>query len=228
MNFTSLIHPDGWKFFGLSTILTLFLYTMNTTVGHLGLVITCWVFYFFRNPKRMTPVRSGLVISPADGKIVGIKEMVPPEEFDMPQVPHYRVSIFLNVFDVHINRIPMSGTVKNILYTPGRFINASLDKASDFNERNTIVMSTSHGDIAFTQIAGLIARRIRCDISDGDEVEIGLQYGLIRFGSRMDVYFPKTSALLVSVGQRMIAGETVLADFDSNESDREAICVEAF
>lgn len=227
MNITKLIHPEGWRFVGVFAFISILISLFSQFGGWVGAILTVWCFYFFRNPKRMTPLREGLVVSPADGKVVMIKDMVPPAEFDLGTEPYTRISIFLNVFDVHINRIPMDGTVKKVIYHPGRFFNASLDKASEHNERNSIVMTTSFGDLAFVQIAGLIARRIRCDVNTHDEVFVGSQYGLIRFGSRMDVFIPKSVNPLVCVGQRVIAGESILADFTSTESARQGHIVEA-
>lgn len=226
MNITKLIHPEGWRFVGIFALISICIAAFSQFGGWIGAILTVWCFYFFRNPKRLTPVREGLVISPADGKVVMIKEMVPPAEFELGSEPYTRISVFLNVFDVHINRIPMNGTIKKVIYHPGRFFNASLDKASEHNERNSVVLNTSFGDIAFVQIAGLIARRIRCDVITGDDVIAGSQYGLIRFGSRMDIFIPRTINPLVCVGQRMIAGETVLADFKSDELPRQGHIVE--
>lgn len=226
MNITKLIHPEGWRFVGIFALISICIAAFSQFGGWIGAILTVWCFYFFRNPKRLTPVREGLVISPADGKVVMIKEMVPPAEFELGSEPYTRISVFLNVFDVHINRIPMNGTIKKVIYHPGRFFNASLDKASEHNERNSVVLNTSFGDIAFVQIAGLIARRIRCDVITGDDVIAGSQYGLIRFGSRMDIFIPRTVNPLVCVGQRMIAGETVLADFKSDELPRQGHIVE--
>lgn len=226
MNITKLIHPEGWRFVGIFALISICIAAFSQFGGWIGAILTVWCFYFFRNPKRLTPVRDGLVISPADGKVVMIKEVVPPAEFGLGSEPYTRISVFLNVFDVHINRIPMNGTIKKVIYHPGRFFNASLDKASEHNERNSVVLNTSFGDIAFVQIAGLIARRIRCDVVIGDDVIAGSQYGLIRFGSRMDIFLPRTTHPLVCVGQRMIAGETVLADFKSDELPRQGHIVE--
>lgn len=215
------IHKDGYKFIGIFALVTLVLYAFSCTFGHIGLIFTIWCAYFFRNPVRVTPVREGLIVSPADGRICLIKKCVPPKEYDLGEELRYRISIFLNVFDVHVNRVPLQGKIEKIIYHPGKFINASLDKASEHNERQTIILS--HNDthkIAFTQIAGLIARRIRCDVSEGEEVSTGQLYGLIRFGSRMDVYLPANVSPLVIEGQRMIAGETVIADFHSKEDQR--------
>lgn len=226
MNITKLIHPEGWRFVGIFALISICIGYFSQFGGWIGWILTAWCFYFFRNPKRLTPIREGLVISPADGKVVMIKDIVPPAEFDLGSEPYTRISVFLNVFDVHINRIPMDGTVKKVIYHPGRFFNASLDKASEHNERNSIVLGTAFGDIAFVQIAGLIARRIRCDVDPTDNVIAGSQYGLIRFGSRMDIFIPKTINPLVCVGQRMIAGETILADFKSDELPRQGHIVE--
>ena len=221
-----LIHPEGWRFVGLFALVTLVLFYFSTSIGWIGGVLTCWCFYFFRNPKRVTPQRDGLLISPADGKVVLIQEVVPPSDFGIGDEPRTRISIFLNVFDVHINFIPIKGTIKKILYHPGRFLNASLDKASEFNERNAIVMDSDFGDLAFVQIAGLIARRIRCDAVIGDDVNAGEYYGLIRFGSRVDVYLPKGACPQICLGQRMIARETVLADLKSDDPARVGRVVE--
>lgn len=226
MNITNIIHPEGWRFVGIFALISLFIAYFSQFGGWIGMILTVWCFYFFRNPKRVTPVRDGLLISPADGKVVIVKDIVPPAELDMGTEPLKRISIFLNVFDVHINRIPIDGTVKRVIYHAGRFFNAALDKASEYNERNTIVLDTAYGDIAFVQIAGLIARRIRCDVKEGDSVNVGSQYGLIRFGSRMDIFLPKGMNPLVCVGQRMIAGETLLADFKNNEDQRQGRIVE--
>lgn len=226
MNITKIIHPEGWRFVGIFALISLLVGLASQFGGWICTILTVWCFYFFRNPKRVTPLREGLVISPADGKIVMIKDIVPPTEFGLGSEPYTRISVFLNVFDVHINRIPMNGTIKKIIYHPGRFFNASLDKASEHNERNSIVLGTPFGDIAFVQIAGLIARRIRCDAAFDDDVIAGSQYGLIRFGSRMDIFIPKSLSPLVCVGQRAVAGETILADFKSDELPRQGHIVE--
>jgi phosphatidylserine decarboxylase len=227
MNFLSIIHPEGWRFVGIFVAVTFLVSLLSQFGGWVCFILTFWCFYFFRNPRRVTPDREGLVISPADGKIVAIKQVVPPESSDMGNEPLTRISIFLNIFDVHINRIPISGTIESINYHAGRFLNASLDKASEHNERNTIVVNSEFGKVAFVQIAGLIARRIRCDVEEGNIVKTGSQYGIIRFGSRMDIYLPKELSPLVCVGQRAVGGETILADFKSNESPRTGQCVES-
>ncbi|MDK3160012.1 phosphatidylserine decarboxylase [Kamptonema cortianum] len=178
-------------------------------------------FIFFRNPRRITPLGDGLVISPADGIITKIEKALPPKELKWKKSRLTRISIFLNVFDVHVNRIPVDGIIKRVHYYPGKFFNASLDKASEFNERNSLLIETpSHQEILIIQIAGLIARRILCDVQAGDEVNSGEVFGIIRFGSRVDVYLPEGINPLVVEGQRMIAGETVLADLNSTAPQR--------
>jgi phosphatidylserine decarboxylase len=213
------IHPEGWRFVSIFAAVSLIFFQFSETLGWCTGILTAWCFYFFRNPKRVVPQDKGLIVSPADGKVVGVHQVPPPEALDMGTDPRTRISIFLNVFDVHVNRVPASGTVRKVLYHEGQFLNASFDKASDLNERNTVVISLDDDpkkDMAFVQIAGLIARRIRCDIDEGDLVSKGHVYGLIRFGSRMDIYLPKGVHARVAVGQRTIAGETVLGDMVNN------------
>ncbi len=224
--FANLIHPEGWRFVAIFAGVAVLLSLFSSTFGWIGGILTAWCFYFFRNPTRVTPDRDGLVISPADGKVVGIKETVPPSEWEMGDEPRVRISIFLNVFDVHINRIPISGTVRKVIYHPGKFFNASLDKASEFNERNTVIIDMGNGDdMAVVQIAGLIARRIVCDIENDDKAVVGSQYGIIRFGSRADIYLPVGAKSLVIEGQRTIGGETVIADLQSSEPARQGSVV---
>jgi len=219
--FSQLIHPEGWRFVAIFSGVTILMCLFSETLGWIGAILTAWCFYFFRNPLRVTPERSGLIISPADGKIVAIRKVVPPSEWEIGEEPRVRISVFLNVFDVHINRIPISSTIRKVIYHPGKFFNASLDKASEFNERNTLILDLENGeDMAVVQIAGLIARRIRCDVKQQDVVSTGSQYGIIRFGSRADIYLPLNMAPLVIEGQRVIGGETVLADFESEELAR--------
>lgn len=206
------IHSDGWKFVGIFALITVILYCITPVLGCIGLVLTCWCYYFFRSPLRTTPLRDGLITSPADGMVCLIQQVKAPAEYEMGENEMTRVSIFLNVFDVHVQRIPLTGKVKKIIYHAGKFLNASLDKASDDNERQTVIVQNGDVEIAFTQIAGLIARRIRCDIKEGQEVSIGQLYGLIRFGSRVDIYLPPNVSPMVLIGQRVIGGETVIAD----------------
>ncbi len=216
------IHPEGWRFIPIFAAVTLVLFLLWSPLGWLGVLLTLWCAFFFRNPERVTPTRSGLVISPADGVVQMIVAVPAPPELQMGDAPLTRLSIFMNVFNVHVNRIPLSGRVLKRVYTPGAFFNASLDKASTFNERMAVRLGLPGGrELAFVQIAGLVARRIRCDLADGQEVAAGQRFGLIRFGSRVDVYLPPGVQPMVAVGQTAIAGETVLADLDSGEAQRE-------
>lgn len=212
-NLLSYIHPEGWRFVGIFAAIAALSYLLFVPVGLLFALLTVWCLYFFRDPKRVTPQQDNLVISPADGIITLIKDVVPPAEFDLGSDPLCRVSVFLNVFDVHVNRAPVAGKAERIIYYAGKFINASLDKASDFNERNAVIIERADGiKIGVVQIAGLIARRIVSFINQNDTLEAGQRFGLIRFGSRVDVYLPKGILPKVILGQRVIGGETVIAD----------------
>ncbi|MGE5537564.1 MAG: phosphatidylserine decarboxylase [Solirubrobacterales bacterium] len=216
------IHREGWPFIALFAVAAALLGMLWGPLGWLGLAATLWCAYFFRNPDRVTPVRPGLVVSPADGVVCMVGHAVPPAELGMGTEPRMRVSVFMSVFDVHVNRIPADGRVVKLAYKPGKFVNASLDKASEDNERMAVRMELADGrEIAFVQIAGLVARRIKCDLSEGQEVHAGERFGLIRFGSRVDVYLPDGVAPQVACGQLMIAGETVLADAASDEPARQ-------
>lgn len=225
------IHPAGWPFIGIFAVVGVLLSTIGEGMGFVGLVLTLWCVYFFRSPVRVTPVREGLIVSPADGMVQMIVETTLPPELDdckgqgdalCDATTLTRVSVFLNVFDVHVNRIPADGEIKKVVYRPGKFFNASLDKASIDNERSTVLMKLNGhaASVAFVQIAGLVARRIICKLTAGQAVKAGEIYGLIRFGSRVDIFLPPGVAPLVSVGQRMIGGETVIADFKSGETAR--------
>ena len=215
------INRAGWPFIAIFAILTAALFFVWFPAGWAGVILTLWCIYFFRDPARVTPTRDGLIISPADGVVQMIKKAAPPEEIGLGTSELTRVSIFMDVFDVHVNRIPIGGTIKQIAYRPGKFFNASLDKASEFNERQGVRLKTDHGpEIAFVQIAGLVARRIKCDIAEEQVMQTGERYGLIRFGSRVDVYMPDDVTVLVAVGQRAVAGETVIADFNIQEDAR--------
>ena len=217
------IHPDGQKFIVVSFIIMLVLFLISTWLGWVGALITCYIAYFFRDPERVTPLREGLVVSPTDGKISSIEKIKPPSELGLGDQERVRISVFLSVFDVHINRSPVPGIIKKSIYTPGAFLNADLDKASEDNERRSYVIEMASGvEIAAVQIAGLIARRIVTFTSEGSTIGTGERIGLIRFGSRMDVYLPPGDAALVSVGQRAVGGETILADLKSDEPEREA------
>jgi phosphatidylserine decarboxylase len=216
------INREGWPFIALFAVIALLLGQLWAPLGWIGAILTCWCAYFFRDPDRVTPVRPGLVISPADGVVQMVGMAVPPAELGMGPEPRMRVSVFMSVFDVHVNRAPVDGTVLKIAYKPGKFLNASLDKASEDNERMAVRLSTPDGrEVAFVQIAGLVARRIKCDLSEAQALRTGERFGLIRFGSRVDVYLPDGVAPLAACGQRTIAGETVLADLDGTEPARQ-------
>ncbi|GAK45833.1 phosphatidylserine decarboxylase-like protein [Tepidicaulis marinus] len=218
------IHREGTRFIIAFAIATLILFLIWAPLGWLGVLLTAWCVYFFRDPDRLTPQRAGLVIAPADGVVNMITEAAPPAELGLGETPRPRISIFMNVFNCHVNRIPIAGRVTRTAYRPGKFLNADLDKASDENERAAIAIETEDGKtFVAVQIAGLVARRIVSDAVEGQSYETGERYGIIRFGSRVDVYLEPGMSPLVSVGQTAIAGETVLADTDSSEGRREAL-----
>ena len=213
------IHSAGIPFIAIFGILTVIMGWFWSPLYFFGLVLTFWCIYFFRNPVRVTPILSGtnknnLIISPADGRVIEISKITPDEEIGLPVGNWTRVCVFMNVFDVHVNRSPMLGKIFYKNYIPGSFFNASLDKASSENERLILGMETENGKkIAFVQIAGLVARRIICDVSIGSLLKAGEVFGLIRFGSRVDIYFPSDVSVMVLKGQKMIAGETIIGDF---------------
>lgn len=216
------VHPDGHKFIAIAGAITLFLFWLYPPLAWIAVVLTAWVIYFFRDPARVTPLRAGLVVSAADGRISSIEKVRPPAELGLGAEERLRISTFLSVFDVHINRAPVAGKITRSLYVPGLFLNAALDKASEDNERRSLVIETADGTpIGVVQIAGLVARRIVTFSSIGDSVSAGQRFGLIRFGSRVDVYLPPGKTTLVSAGQRAVGGETVLADLASEEAERE-------
>ena len=215
------IHPDGWRFIAIFAVASAVFYWIAHPLGGIGLVATLWCAYFFRDPWRGTPMREGLVVAPADGLIVEVGRAPPPKELELGEAAMLRIGIFLNVLDVHVNRMPMGGRIVKRVYTKGKFVNASLDKASEDNERMAIRLHTDEGaDIAVVQIAGLIARRIVCDVEVGHDVIAGQRFGLIRFGSRTDLYLPPHWTPLAIAGQRAIGGETVLADSLAIETPR--------
>ncbi|MBS0233190.1 MAG: phosphatidylserine decarboxylase [Proteobacteria bacterium] len=217
------VHPDGHKFIAIGAAVTLLFFFVYPPLGWLCAGITAWIVYFFRDPLRVTPLRPGLVVSAADGKISGIEKIMPPAELGLGSEERVRISTFLSIFDVHINRSPVAGRIIRSLYVPGAFLNAALDKASEDNERRILVIETpTDGDVGVVQIAGLVARRIVTFSEIGDTLGVGQRFGLIRFGSRVDIYLPPGKSALVSVGQRAVAGETVLADLQSSEPEREA------
>jgi phosphatidylserine decarboxylase len=218
------IHRDGWKFVAIFAAVTLLLFLIGAwPLGWLGVVATAWCAYFFRDPERVTPLRDGLVIAPADGRVSAIASVVPPLELDLGREPCQRVSIFMNVFDVHVNRAPIDARIARLAYVPGLFLSADLDKASEDNERQALTLELDDGRrLGVVQIAGLVARRIVKFVEEGERLQAGQRFGLIRFGSRVDIYLPKGARPLVAVGQRSIAGETILADLASDEPERAA------
>jgi len=216
------IHRAGWPFIGIALAAAVLLGLLWGPLFWLGLLAAAYCAYFFRNPPRVTPTRVGLVIAPADGMVMPIERAVPPPELELGDQPLTRISIFLNIFNVHINRVPLDGTITALSYRPGKFVNAALDKASEDNERMALKVTTYDGvDLGFVQIAGLVARRIVCNAKLGEPVRAGQVFGLIRFGSRMDVYLPDGVHPLVVPYQTAVAGETVIADLQSDETARQ-------
>lgn len=215
------IHPEGRRFIVAFALASVLLWLLWAPLGVLGVALTIWCCYFFRDPPRVTPLREGLVVSPADGIVSMIAPAAPPAELGLGAAALTRVSVFMNVFDCHVNRAPIAGRVERIAYRPGKFLNASLDKASEDNERNGLVLALADGRrVGVVQIAGLVARRIVCFTREGAHLAAGARFGLIRFGSRVDVYLPEGVSPLVCLGQGMIAGETVLADLKATEPPR--------
>jgi phosphatidylserine decarboxylase len=215
------IHPEGYPFVGGFALVSLILFWLWPPLGWLGTIATLWCAYFFRDPQRVTPLRDGIVVAPADGRVSQIVNAVPPQELGLGPRSFLRISIFMSVFDCHVNRSPISGRIERIVYRAGKFLSADLDKASEDNERNAFVIATGSGlRIAMIQIAGLVARRIVPFSREGEVVAAGQRVGMIRFGSRVDVYLPEGTRALVAEGQIAIAGETVLADFRSIETGR--------
>ncbi len=207
------MHPEGYRFLAIFAVVTLALFWLWDPLGWIGVVLTIWVYYFFRDPKRAVPLGEGLVLSPADGVVSLIEPAVPPAELGLGPQPLTRVSVFMSVFNCHVNRMPAEGQITAIAYRPGKFVSASRDKASTDNERNSLAIRLPDGrSLAVVQIAGLVARRIVCFAKEGQSLRAGDRFGLIRFGSRLDVYLPPGVEPLVTLGQTMIAGETILAD----------------
>ncbi len=206
------IHREGWPFIAIAAVATIVVGWFVDPLFWIGLILTGWVCYFFRDPARVTPVDENLIVSPADGVVSHVGPVRPPEELELGSEPMLRVSIFMNVFNCHVNRAPMGGRITRVAYRAGKFLNAELDKASEHNERNGLVIERGETRIGVVQIAGLVARRIVCFVREGESIGAGERFGLIRFGSRLDVYFPEGTVPRVALGQTMIAGETVLAD----------------
>ena len=214
------VTPEGYPFIGAFALVSLLLFWLWAPLGWIGTVLTVWCIFFFRDPPRVTPVRDGLVVAPADGRISQITTAPLPHELGLGATPMLRISIFMSVFDCHINRSPVTGRVEKILYQPGKFFSADLDKASADNERNSLVIATPVARVAVVQIAGLIARRIVCFVREGQPVGAGERFGMIRFGSRLDVYLPDGTPPLVAVGQTAVGGETVIADLRAADPGR--------
>lgn len=219
--FVKPMHREGYRFVAIFAAVTAVLFYLAEPLGWVGVCLTVWCYYFFRDPPRVTPLRDGLMISPADGVVSMIGPAVPPEELGLGPAAMTRISVFMNVFNCHVNRLPISGTITKVAYRPGKFLNASLDKASVDNERNALAIRLPDGrDYAVVQIAGLVARRIVCDVKAGQTLRTGERFGMIRFGSRLDIYLPAGVQPLIALGQSTLAGETVLADLASQEPAR--------
>jgi len=210
------IHPEGYPFVIGFAVVTLILFWLWEPGGWIATFATFWCAYFFRDPQRVTPTYPGVVVAPADGRVVSVVTSVPPPDLGLGASPHLRISIFMSVFDCHVNRSPVLGRIERIVYHEGLFLNASLDKASEDNERNAVIVTTPEGTrVAVVQIAGLVARRIVRFVNEGQALVAGQRIGMIRFGSRADVYLPAGTVALVGEGQTAIAGETVLAELSS-------------
>jgi phosphatidylserine decarboxylase len=214
------VHREGLPFIGMFALASLVLFLLWSPLGWLATMATLWCVYFFRDPERVTPIREGIMVSPADGRVSRVSNAVPPQELELGERPLPRVSIFMSVFDCHVNRSPMTGKVERIVYHPGAFVSADLDKASEGNERNSLVIAAGKARIGVVQIAGLVARRIVCFVRPGEGVGAGERIGMIRFGSRVDVYLPEGVRALVAEGQTAIAGETVIADLRAVDAQR--------
>ena len=205
------LHKEGYRFLAIAAVITFVLLLISKFLGIVSLIITIWVYYFFRDPERFSIKNENYLLSPADGLISQITEVNGPKDLGLENKKYTRVSIFMNIFDCHVNRVPSSGKITQVFYKPGEFINASLDKASDKNERNYVKMINKNGDeLILAQIAGLVARRIVCDKKENDEISQGDRFGMIRFGSRVDVYF-ENYELMVDINQKTVSGETILA-----------------
>ena len=205
------IHTEGYKFIIIAVIITIIFYTFSNFLGLIGLVLSIWVYYFFRDPERVIIDDNNYLVSPADGEVIKVEEVDGPKELGLENKKFKKISIFMNIFDCHVNRTPCAGQVEEILYKPGKFLNASFDKASEDNERNYYKIKDNHGnDVVIVQIAGLIARRIVCETNKNQELKQGDRIGMIRFGSRADVYYENYQPL-VKIGQKAISGETLLA-----------------
>ncbi|PRY89472.1 phosphatidylserine decarboxylase [Donghicola tyrosinivorans] len=217
--FVKPMHPEGRKFVAIAAGITVVLFLICEYLGWIGVGLTIWVYYFFRDPERVTPDQADVMISPADGLVSLLEPAVPPAELGLGHQPMTRVSVFMSVFNCHVNRLPTAGTITKVAYRPGKFLNASLDKASEDNERNGLAVQLEDGrQYGVVQIAGLVARRILCWSKEGEQLQRGERFGLIRFGSRLDIYLPEGAEPTVKIGQTMIAGETVIADLNPSRN----------
>ncbi|MGR3368329.1 MAG: phosphatidylserine decarboxylase [Sagittula sp.] len=218
--FVKPMHPEGRKFVAIAAAIAVVLFLVWEPLGWLAAGVTVWVYYFFRDPERVVPERPDVMVSPADGLVSLLEPAVPPAELGLGEAEMVRISVFMSVFNCHVNRLPSAGTIDVVAYRPGKFLNASLDKASEDNERNGLAVTLPDGRrYGVVQIAGLVARRILCWTKNGDTLERGERFGLIRFGSRLDIYLPPGATPLVRIGQTMVAGETVIADLTAESGE---------
>lgn len=212
------LYKDGYFFVCIGAVVSSIMGMLWEPLGWICVILTLWCMYFFRDPDRVIPLSDDLILSPADGVVSQIKEVEVPEELELNKEVRTRISIFLNIFNVHVNRVPIDGKILKVVYHPGKFFNASLDKASTYNERNHALLEMKNKKtLIFTQIAGLIARRIVCDLKAGQKVKAGQRYGIIKFSSRMDIYLPKGEVARVIEGQNVLGGETILCDIGNKE-----------
>ena len=215
--FVKPMHPEGRRFVAIAAGIAVLLFFLWEPLGWIGVGLTIWVYYFFRDPERVVPMRPDIMVSPADGVVSMLEPAVPPVELGLGETEMLRVSVFMSVFNCHVNRLPAEGRIEKVAYRPGKFLNASLDKASVDNERNGITVAMADGRrYGVVQIAGLVARRILCWSKEGDTLKRGDRFGLIRFGSRLDIYLPDGATPMVRIGQTMLAGETVIADLSGS------------
>ncbi len=207
------IHKEGYKFILIFALVTAILALLSSTLGLIGIVATLWCVFFFRDPERIIPIEENIIVSPADGVVTRVEyDVEAPEDLGFGKKKFNKITIFLNVFNVHVNRVPVGGTITQVKYKPGKFLSANAEEASEENERNSVVVKTANGtEVVFVQVAGLVARRIISDLKEGQAVTIGERYGIIRFGSRADLYFPENVEIKSLVGQTMVGGETVIA-----------------
>ena len=214
------VHREGLPYVGAFAVASLVLFWLWSPLGWLAAMATVWCIYFFRDPQRVTPIRDGIVVAPADGRVSRVANAVPAKELDLGERPLPRVSIFMSVFDCHVNRSPIAGRIERIIYHHGAFVSADLDKASESNERNAFVITSGNARVGLVQIAGLVARRIVCFVREGATLGAGERIGMIRFGSRVDVYLPDGVRPLVAEGQTAVAGETIIADLHGSDAQR--------